>query len=216
MISLRFVPVTCVLLALAVVPTIIHSYSSGPVDDGWRASQVPGVLAGMPSAPSSRNAGWGKRRFDSDDWIEREYRGASGGHLTLTIVRTHDAKAVYHHPELAVAYGTAFVGEDVVRFPQREDVPVHVLTPGPGVTAAGLYVLHYDSRFIEDPIPFQIRTAGELLFSRRRPMTLFFVLDKTMRERAINESSALTLLLAAVDAFTRDHGNSGERSSTER
>ena len=215
MISLRFVPVTCVLLALAVVPTIIHSYSTGPADDGRRASQIPTVLAGLASVPSDRNVGWGKRRFGSDDWTEREYRGANGETLTLTTIRTHDAKAVYHHPELAVAYGTSFVGAEVIRFPQREDVPVHVLKPASGVPAAGMYVLHYDTRFVEDPIPFQIRTAGELLFSRRKPMTLLFVLDKDMREEDIAQSSAATLLFAAVDAFLQGSGNSKVSSFNE-
>ena len=209
MISPRYVPITCVLVALALVPTIIHTYAaSGPADDGCRTGAVPGVLAEMSSAPSDRNPTWGKRRFDSDDWTERDYRTKNGQTLQLTIIRTHDAKAVYHHPELAVAYGTAFVGEDVKRFAARPDVPVHVLAPGAGLTAAGLYVLHYDTRFIEDPIPFQIRTAGELLFSRRRPMTLFFVLDKDMREKSVDESAALTLLLTAVDRFTRECGSS--------
>jgi hypothetical protein len=206
LISTRFVPAVCVLLALALVPTIIHSYAGGPVDDGRRSNELPEVLAGMTSTPSDRGAAWGKRRFDSDDWIERSYRAPDGGTLQLTIVRTHDAKRVYHHPELAVAYGTSFVGEDVRRFPQRQEVPVYVLSPGPGVPAAGLYALHYDGRFVEDPIWFQIRTAGELLFSRRKPMTLFFVLDRDLRERSVEESSAATLLFAALDAFLGDGG----------
>jgi hypothetical protein len=201
MISLRYVPVTCVLLALSLVPTIIHSYSTGSVDDGRRTADLPGILAGMTSTPSERNAGWGKRRFDSDDWTERDYRAQTGATVRLTVVRSDDAKTLYHHPELAVAYGTSFVGEDVERFPQRPEVPVHVLKPGPGVTARAMYVLHYDTRFIDAPIPFQVRTAGELLFSRRKPMTLFFALDKQPRESTVAQSSSATLLFAAVDAF---------------
>lgn len=206
MISIRYVPASCVLLAIALVPTIIHSYTDRVADDGRHARQVPDQLAGMTSAPSDRNAGWGRRRFDSDDWVERDFRGPAGEALTLTIVRTLDAKTVYHHPELAVAYGTSFVGSQVVQWPQRPEIPVHVLTPGPGVNAAGAYVLHYDSRFVADPIRFQIRTAGEMLFSARKPMTLFFVLAKNLPERDLSASSAVTLLFAAVDGFIQAPG----------
>jgi hypothetical protein len=205
MISLRHAPATCVLLAFAIVPTVIHSYAAGTADDGRRTSAVPQVLAGMPSKPSERNPNWGKRRFDSDDWMERNYQAADGGMLRLTVIRSADAKAVYHHPELAVAYGTSFVRTQVVRFPERPDVPVYVLTPGPGVEADGLYVLHYDTRFVENPISFQLRTAGELLFSRRKPMTLFFV-NASGRDRDAAKTSAAKLLFAAVDSFVQNTG----------
>jgi hypothetical protein len=77
-----------------------------------------------------------------------------------------------------------------------------VLKPGPGVEAEGLYVLHYDSRFVENPILFQIRLAGELLFTRRKPMTLFFVFDPQGRDpQQIENSASLKLLLSAVDAY---------------
>lgn len=203
MISVRYLPATCVLLALALVPTIIHSYSTDAGDDGRRTAAVPTELAGYTSRPSDRNAAWGQRRFDSHDWVEREYRDVARGHqVTLTVVRSYDAKSVYHHPELAVAYGVSFVGQQVIRLPQRPDVPVHVLKPSPGVPASAAYVLHYDARFVENPIAFQIRTAGELLVTRRKPMTLFFAQSADAREQAEQVPSA-SVLLAAVDAFLK-------------
>jgi len=65
-----------------------------------------------------------------------------------------------------------------------------------------MYVLQFDGRFIADPVWFQIRTSGELLFSGRKPMTLFFVLD----EKAPSGVSPLKLpaahlLFEAVDRF---------------
>lgn len=203
MISARYAPAICVLLALTLIPTIIHSYARDAFDDGRRAEQVPAGLAGHTAAPSDRHPTWGERRFDSRDWVERHYRSDAGKSVTLTVIRTLDAKRVYHHPELAVAYGTTFVDDTVRRFPARPDIPVHVLTPGPGVTAAGAYVLHYDTRFIDNPIAFQIRTAGELLFSPRKPMTLFFVLDpEADPAKDLDGSSAMAVLFAAIDAFT--------------
>ncbi len=201
-ISHRFVPAACVLIAAALVPTIIHSYSAGAHDDGLKAAAIPPVLAGFDSVPSDRAATWGKRRFDSDDWTERVYRTTSGEELKLTVVRSFDPKSVYHHPELAVAYRTSFGGEEVRRFDARPDVPVHVLKPGAGVRASAMYVLHYDTRFVDNPIAFQIRAAGELLFSKRRPMTLFFLLNESRRSDEQSRGSAeAALMFAAIDAF---------------
>jgi hypothetical protein len=198
MMSSRYLPAACALLAIALVPTLIHSYSPAPAPPEPVATAIPAQLAGYVSRPSSRNATWGQRRFNTDDWVERDYVGPSGERVTLTVVRTFDAKSIYHHPELAVAYGTSFVDETVSRSPEWHDVPVHVLTPAPGVGAAAAYVLHYDGRFIDNPILFQIRTAGELLFSRRKPMTLLFALAREESpRRAPGESATLVVLRAA-------------------
>jgi hypothetical protein len=200
-ISPRYLPAICVLLALALVPTIMHSYSGGPAIDGRTTAAIPRVLAGYQSTPTDRNAGWGKRRFDSEDWLEREYSDGRN-RLRLTVVRSYDAKSVYHHPELAIAYRTSFAGSDVRRAADRPEVPVHVLKPAPGAQATGMYALHYGTRFIDNPIVFQLRTAGELLVARRKPMTLFFVVDEGASEvQTFEHSPARTLLFAAIDAF---------------
>jgi hypothetical protein len=207
MISHRFIPLVGLLLAAALVPTIIHSYSGATHDDRRTTAAIPAVLVGHDSVPSERDETWGKRRFDSDDWTERVYGDISGQKRRLTVVRSYDPKSVYHHPELAVAYRTSFVGDDVIRLDQRLDVPVHVLKPAPGVDASAMYVLHYDTRFVDNPILFQIRAAGELLFSKRRPMTLFFVFNENPRADGQAQVSAeASLLFAAIDAFV----NQGE------
>jgi hypothetical protein len=203
MISPRYAPAIIALFAIAIVPTLIHSYSRDTFDDGRRTSAIPVVLASFRSEPSARNESWGKRRFESDDWMERDYSASAGGRVTLTVVRSFDAKSVYHHPELAVSYHrVSFAGETVQHFPARPDIPVHVLRPSAGTRAIGMYVLHYDDRFISDPLLFQVRLAGELLFSRRQPMTLFFVLDDQAAD-ADNPaaSSAAAVMFAAIDAF---------------
>ena len=207
MISLRYVPMMCVLLALALIPTVIHSYAGGKATDGRSTTAISELfVSGYRSAPTNRNATWGKRRFDSDDWIEREYRAIQGrGTVRLTVVRSFDAKRVYHHPELAVSDTTNFVDDTVRRFKDRPDIPVHVLTPGPEVSTGGMYVLQYEDRFVDDPVWFQIRTAGELLFRRRQPMTLFFVLDSSGPPRGPEGELAggLRVLFAAIDGFVQ-------------
>ena len=89
-------------------------------------------------------------------------------------MRSYDAKSLYHHPELAVTEHT-FIRTELRRFAQRPDIPVHVLYTESGGVA--FYALHYDRAFVQDPIRFQLRTAGELLFSGRKAMTLFFMTD---------------------------------------
>jgi hypothetical protein len=201
-ISHRYVPATCALLLLALIPTIIHSYTPVAGGDDRMVDTIPADLARFTSVPSDRNATWGKRRFRSDNWMEREYRArAGGGSVTLTVIQTYDAKSVYHHPELAVADGIAFVGEDIVRLPERPDIPLHVLKPGPGVSASAAYVLRYDTRFIDDPIGFQIRNAGEMLFKRRQPMTLFFAFHPGTTRDGQSNAPTTAVLLAAIDAF---------------
>jgi hypothetical protein len=201
MISTRYLVPLCALLALALVPTVIHSYMDDVERDGRSTVTIPDRLAGYAGAPSDRNATWGERRFGADDWIERTYVTA-GDEVRLTVVRSFDPKALYHHPELAVAYGTSFVGLETRRFAARPEVPVFVLEPGPGVAARAMYVLHYGDEFVEAPIRFQLRTAGALLFSTRKPMTLFFVLDPAAPpDGDIETSGATRLLFSAIDGF---------------
>jgi hypothetical protein len=202
-ISPRYLRVVCVLFALTLIPTLIHSYSDAAGDDGRRAHGIPHVLLGYTSVPTARPATWGQRRFQSDDWIEREYANGLGDRLTLTVVRSLDPKSVYHHPELAVSYHReSFDRKTVERFPPRPTIPVHVLRQTAEGRAIAVYALHYDNRFVDNPVLFQIRTAAELLLSPRQPMTLFFVLDQQIdRPRDLEASSALRLMYAAIDAL---------------
>src|SRR5690606_25038359 len=57
-ISSRFAPPTAALLALALVPTVLHSYRGVTVDDGRRVRDLPQVLNEARSAPTARRAEW--------------------------------------------------------------------------------------------------------------------------------------------------------------
>ena len=195
MIAHRYLPILCVLLAAALVPTLIHNYSGDVEVDGRRAAAIATMLADYTSTPTDRSATWGKRRFESDDWIERHYT-KGGDTVRLTVVRSYDPKSLYHHPELAISYGEQFSGEEIARLSNRDELPVHMLVPEEQEETAAAYVLHYGDRFIDNPIVFQIQTAGELLVSRRRPMTIFFGIANSANRKALME-----VLLAAVDDF---------------
>jgi len=199
--STRFAPVVIVLLALALIPTVIHSYVGIRVNDGLKAAAIPGALAGEVGAPTARRPVWVKSRFDSDDWIERRYTGR--GDATVFVVRSLDAKRLYHHPELAIAYGDSYGAAKVVHLSQRPEVPVYLL---PGVDSnqhgRAMYVLLYDGRYVANPIAFQLRTSFNLLFTRPKPMTLFFVRERLVATDAPpDRSRGAELLLAAIDGF---------------
>jgi hypothetical protein len=106
------------------------------------------------------------------------------------------------HPELAVAYGTAFSRHRVETVAARPDLPIHVLESDLEEGPVAVYALHYGEGYVADPIRFQIRTALELLFRGRRAMTLFFAQrSSSTAGRDLSKEPALVILLAAVDAF---------------
>jgi hypothetical protein len=80
-------------------------------------------------------------------------------------------------------------------------MPVHVLVPDGEEDAAAAYILHYGDRFVEDPIRFQILTAGELLIGRRQAMTIFFALEERRSGSGRMGAPLREVLTAAVDDF---------------
>ncbi len=126
MISTRYVPAACAVVLLALVPTVIHSYAGLVVKDARSTASIPMTVAGFTSVPSSRDAGWGKRRFESDDWFERRYLSGAD-EVLLTVLRSYDLKRLYHHPELDVAYGAGYLSEEIVELDGAKGVPVHLL-----------------------------------------------------------------------------------------
>lgn len=200
MISTRFLPALCALAAVTLVPVLIHSYSEMTISDGRSLAAIPESLTGYSGNPSGRNKTWGQRRFGSDDWIERIYRSGND-EVKLTVIRSYDTKSLYHHPELAVSYGPSYNTSEVKRFAQRPDVPVHVLY-APSRTVV-MYALLYGDRFVEEPIRFQLGLAGELLFSGRRAMTLFFLTDEHIPpDTTIEALPSMGLFFEAIDRFS--------------
>jgi hypothetical protein len=200
-ISARYAVAVCVVAALALVPTIIHTYAGFVVTDGRHSTTIPETLAGFTSAPSTRDARWGKRQFESDDWFERTYR-LDQDEVLLTVLRSYDLKRLYHHPELAVAYGAAYLHHDVLPLSGLPDVPVHVLRTDSAGGDTAMYVLHYGDGFVREPLWFQVRVATELLFGGRRPMTLIFVRDvRGQGTSQLEMAPSARVLVAAVEQF---------------
>lgn len=198
----RLAIAAAVLIGLALTPTVMHSYLGLRAEDGYTAA-VPTTLAGLTSRPTDRQAAWVLRTLDSSDWSERHYRKPGGGDITLFIARSYDGKRLYHHPELAVAYGNDLRGAGIVRLPNRDAMPIHVLR-GPTELGKGLavYALLYERAFIDNPYVFELRRAGALLFSPRQPVTLLFAHDREApADAAVEEALATRVLVAAAESF---------------
>ena len=201
MMSVRYGLPVALVLFLALLPTAIHSYVGMRIDDGLTTAAIPESLAGFTGTKTARNANWGERRFDSTDWIERTYRDR-GREVRLVVARSFDLKKLYHHPELAAAYGIDL--RNVGMRGLANGPRVHTLESPSGTRQIVMYALMYDGVFVEDPIWFQLRTAGKLLVGGRRQMTMFFVHQSEVPAGQPPEDTAgARVLSAAIDAFAR-------------
>jgi hypothetical protein len=203
MISSRYAISAAVLLALALVPTVVHSYRQTRLDDSLRAAGIAVHLDGMPSSPTERRNEWVSRNFATGDWIERIYKTGPAD-VSLFVARSYDAKRLYHHPELALLRGIQTTPAGVVRASARPDIPLHVLeTEKSGRRGIAVYALLYNGRFLDNPLLFQLRTSLELLVSGRKPLTLFMASALQGSRQRIDSAPATRVLLEAVRDFER-------------
>jgi hypothetical protein len=202
MLTTRFATSVIVLLVVAAVPTVLHSYLDTTIVDGRSARSVPMTLAGETGVQTSRRENWGDDRLGSRDWTERRY--PTFPEVKLFIGRSYDPKRLYHHPELAVDYGQAYGASSIIHLPARPDVPIHFLRGDDSTpTRIAIYALRHRESYIDDPIRFQLRTSFALLFSRRAAMTLFFAAQELGPDQPVETSRAAALLIASMDAFEK-------------
>lgn len=205
MISSRYAPIVALLLILALVPTIIHSYLQQKTDDEVIVSSTIPSIEGYTSEPFTRhNTEWVKTMFDSEDWFERIYRAADGKVIRLFVTRSYNHKRLYHHPELGLSHGSDLKREGVVMLKGERQIPVHLLrnNNGRGLVA---YVLLSDGKYIDRPVVHQIQESLKQLVSASRPMTIFYVSDTSSPAGVdFNRTSAAVVLGAAIDRFNSD------------
>jgi hypothetical protein len=195
-IATRYLPALGALLALACIPTIIHSYAGTTVMDGRSAASLPLRLNGAEGRPSGRSVTSVQGIYAATDFVERQY----GRDLTLFVARSYDFKRLYHHPEHAVARGDGYEGAVVERPEKRPEIPIFVLKGTQ--QRVSVYALLYEDEFVENPIRFQLHNALTSLIRPRSPMTLFFVRGKAETDPPDSDASrAEALLLAAIDSF---------------
>ena len=196
--STRYALPLAIVLALALVPTLVHSYAGVTRDDGRRARDLKVQFDGASGIDTPRKADWVRRRLASEDWFERRYV-IGDREVTLFVGRSYDPKSLYHHPELALAYGYDLESRGVINV---GGLPVHALVTRTGEPHIVLYALEENGDFVNDPIPFQIRSTLTGLVRGRSAMTLFFALEGGRPDSDdLSTTVAAHLLSAAVDAF---------------
>ncbi len=201
MISDRFGNGVAALLALAMVPTIIHSYLEAKNEDGYHARSINFELADLKFLDTTRRDRWVMNMFSAEDWVERTTQTSEGSEIRLFVGRSFDPKRLYHHPELALLYNKDMQNKGVHFLKAIGDIPIHLLQRRNN-TGVAAYCLLYDGAFVDNPILFQILTSLKLLVSPRKPMTLFFVYDEGLPSiQSIEESKAIQVLNAAVRDF---------------
>jgi hypothetical protein len=192
MVSRRYLGGLAALLALALIPTVLHTYVGVRIADGKKSRDVPADLLGNPWAETARNPAWVHDNFASDDFIERRFLD-----VTLFVGRSYDPKSLYHHPELGLAYGQAFEPVTISTVATAAGpIPLHVLT---GEHQLAVYALLYDGVFIADPVRFQLANALKMLIAPRRQMTLFFAHGAPAS--APLDSLAARAVVAAAEGF---------------
>jgi len=201
MISARYALPVSLVLMLALIPTVIHSYLGLKTDDGLSVKKIKPELGNFNSEPTNRQPGWGEETFGSVDWIERAYTDEQGKTLRLFVGRSYDHKRLYHHPELALSYAKDLRSEGQIHLSGQPEIPVNLLHNDMRPNMAA-FVLLYDGKFIDNPISHQIRDSLKQLISARKPMTLFYIADDNApKNTTFLQSPAASLLNKAIKDF---------------
>jgi len=201
MISTRYSTAVAILLLLALIPTIIHTYINNADNDGKSVNKIPTTLGHFVSTPSKRNAQWGKSVFNSEDWFERIYQNKENEKVRLFIARSFDLKALYHHPELALSYAQSLNNKTISTLSKTPKIPVHILENDDSSIIVA-YVLMHNDTFIQDPIKYQLSESFRLLVSQKKPMTLFYTSQTALPNYSkLNLKTSTTLLSLAIQAF---------------
>ncbi len=201
MISTRYAILVIILLALALIPTTIHSYIGATINDGKSAQNIPFTLGNFTSTPAKRNSQWGMDIFGSTDWFERDYQDNRRTNIRLFVARAYDHKRLYHHPELALSYAQNLGKKELLILPGHPEIPVHVLSKEDHSMQVA-YVLLYDGQFIQNPITHQISTSLNLLVNARKPMTLFYASQSgPSANTEFGQSAVIDLLSQAINSF---------------
>jgi len=200
MISTRYLTLTCILLALALIPTTIHIYINAKFNDGRSVKNISTTLNSFSSVPTNRNDSWGEDIFGSSDWFERIYQKGVKNTIRLFAARGYDHKRLYHHPELALSYAKSLHKIAQHNLPNHNKTPVHVFSNDDNSLLVA-YILLYDNEFIANPINHQLSESIRLLFNSRKLMTLFYASETIIPGTQFEQSDLAPLLSLAIQSF---------------
>ena len=202
MMSTRHAPSVLIIIMLALIPTIIHSYLNLKTGDNLSTRQISQVLGSYESKPTQRQSEWGENTFACYDWIERIYTNQQGKSVRLFVGRSYDHKRLYHHPELALSYGKDLKMVEEIHYSEQPNIPVKLLANEIKPVIAA-YALLYDNQFVENAITHQLMSSIIQLITPRKPMTLFYVEDTAFEKSIFSETDAAIVLKEAIKDFLR-------------
>jgi hypothetical protein len=173
--SLRYVLPLSACLLLALIPVVVHSYIQVQIDDCKAPSAFVAESAQAEHSGGSRDA-WMRERFQSFQWDEGSFF-RDGLRFDFSIVRSYDAKRLYHRPETSLVQH-AIVNSRGIEWVRADSgaLPIHRAYYGdtdPATMVA--YLLVYRSSPVASPYWPHLRAASVQLFTGRRPMTLFLI-----------------------------------------
>lgn len=181
--SLHYVRPLSACLLLALVPVVVHSYIQVEIDDCKAPQSFTSASAQAPDAGGPRAAAI-RERFQSFQLREGGFV-RDGQQFDFTIIRSYDAKRLYHRPETSLVEHAIADTRGIQWVPTDSGIlPIHRVYYGdtdPAIMVA--YVLVYRSSPVASPYWPQLRAAPVELFSGRRPMTLFFIQARGTRRR---------------------------------
>jgi hypothetical protein len=212
-ISTRYVPGIAVLLLLAAIPVIVHRYRSMETDScpEWPALVARLETRAGTAGPSRNQEPAGKRLRFLRLWsLDGRY---ALGELALppkagvgrfAIVRSYDAKQVYHRPAVSLIPSIRADARDLEMIGSGSHaIPIHRPrydrngTTGRAEVLAG-YLLTYDGAAVANPYVAQLRAAPRQLVSGRTPMALFFAWALVRPERRADAEEALLAWLTGA------------------
>ncbi len=173
--SRRYVRLLAVCLLLALVPVVVHSYlkvETGDCKAPW--AFVP--EAGLVSDFSGSRDAWMREFFQSSQWQEGSF-SKDGLHFDFSIIRSYDAKRLYHRPETSLVE-QSIVDTRGIEWVQADSVSLPIHRAYYGATDRAIlvaYLLVYRASPVASPYWAQLRAAPLELFAGRHPMTLFFI-----------------------------------------
>jgi len=176
LLSVKYLRSLSVCFFAALIPVVLHSYFHVKIDD----CKAPSALI---SGPASASDNGGKRdafmrdRFESSQWQEGSF-SKDGLQFNFSVVRSYDAKRLYHRPENSFVEHSAIVDRRDLEWVEGNSgkLPIHRAYYGdtdPAILVS--YILVYHSSPVASPYSAQLRAAPVELISGPRPMTLFLI-----------------------------------------
>ncbi len=182
----RYAPHITVLVGLALLPVVVHSYAQRRTDDC--ANPFVLVASARASDASETRRHFMQERMGAYQWREGQVIPPDGGpRLSYAIVRSYDPKRVYYRPErnLVGKQEPERIVLDTIDV-DGEQVPIRVVEYArqrrTHLQSLAAYLLVYDGEPVTNPYTAQILAAPGLMVAGSRPMTLFFVWGQALTD----------------------------------